>query len=96
MNSTFHPQAGTWSDELRSAIAEWIADLDLVWSKTAIPGTHGEVSYGKAYARIIRRDNVSASAHAFVDKEGNIWKASSWAAPAKNFVRGNVLLRFKR
>ena len=42
---------------------------------------------GKKYYKVVRE----GSAMAFVDKEtGNIYKAATWAAPAKH-ARGNVL-----
>lgn len=52
-----------------------------------------EVLEGKKYIKIITRNSVWG----FVVKEaegkfnrGDILKAASWAAPAKNFSRGNV------
>jgi hypothetical protein len=49
---------------------------------------------GKVYIKIIIKDS---SAHSFIVKEdtkqfkkGDILKAASWKAPAKNFARGNV------
>lgn len=56
------------------------------------------VSYGKKYAKIITQDNVRnhplsishKAVHCFIEIEtGDIYKAASWAAPAKH-VRGNV------
>jgi len=52
---------------------------------------------GKKYIKIVKTDNQS-SVHSFVvnvhnDKQfkyGDILKAASWAAPARNFARGNV------
>jgi hypothetical protein len=52
---------------------------------------------GNKYIRIFHWYEDGASlkqraCHSFVDlKTGDIWKAASWQAPAKNFPRGNVL-----
>lgn len=50
-----------------------------------------EPSFGKKYVKLVRTDNVgSRSAEAFVNLEtGDIFKAASWAAPAKH-ARGNI------
>jgi len=51
---------------------------------------------GTKYVRIFHwYDHGSSykqrSCHSFVDlNTGDIWKAASWKAPAKNFPRGNV------
>lgn len=49
---------------------------------------------GKTFIKIIREGSV----HSFIVKEGNkqfqegdVLKAASWKAPAKNFARGNIL-----
>ena len=51
-----------------------------------------ELSYGQKFIKVIRTDADGShrSVHSFVDFEGNIWKAASWKAPAKNFTRGSV------
>lgn len=53
------------------------------------------VEEGRKYYKVIERNSV----HSFICKEdmgrfkrGDILKAASWAAPAKNFARGNILL----
>jgi hypothetical protein len=57
------------------------------------------VGDGKLYAKVINADanGTSRSAHSFIVlsdtgkfKRGDILKAASWKAPAKNFRRGNV------
>ena len=52
------------------------------------------IEYGKKYAKVIQ----DGSAHSFVQlvddakfKRGDVLKANSWKAPAKNFSRGNIL-----
>jgi len=51
-----------------------------------------EFEPGSKYVKVVKiSSGGSRSVHSFVEKEtGNIWKAASWKAPAKNFVRGNV------
>lgn len=48
---------------------------------------------GKKYAKIVMHNlSGQSSAHAFVDMNtGDIFKAASWKAPAKNGVRYNLL-----
>jgi hypothetical protein len=48
---------------------------------------------GGKYYKVAKKDNShNESVWFFVSKEdGNIWKAASWKAPAKNFPRGNIL-----
>ena len=51
-----------------------------------------EFAEGSKYVKIVAISaGGSRSVHSFVEKStGNIWKAASWAAPARNFTRGNV------
>jgi hypothetical protein len=49
---------------------------------------------GRRYTKIISKrfsDDLYGSAWGFIDMtNGNILKAASWSAPAKNFSRGNI------
>lgn len=54
------------------------------------------VELGSKYAKVITKGSV----HSFIVlrdggkwKKGDILKAASWAAPATNFARGNVLVK---
>ena len=53
-----------------------------------------EFEYGSKYVKIVTiSGGGSRSVHSFVEKsDGNIWRAASWKAPARNFVRGNVYI----
>jgi hypothetical protein len=46
---------------------------------------------GRKYTKIVSTSarGIGRSAHAFVDEQGNVYKAASWAAPAKH-VRFNL------
>jgi len=55
------------------------------------------VEEGKVYLKVITRSGSSRSVHSFIVKEdgpkfkrGDILKAASWNAPAKNQARGNI------
>ena len=49
---------------------------------------------GGKYYKVFKNESGRGGPYVwfFVGKEeGNIWKAASWKAPAKNFPRGNIL-----
>lgn len=49
-----------------------------------------EISTGKRFARIIKKDGSSISAYGFIDLvNGDLLKAASWKAPAMH-ARGNI------
>lgn len=57
-----------------------------------------EVEQGSKYLKIVTNNGTQRTVHSFICRkangkfrEGDILKAASWAAPAKNFARGNVL-----
>lgn len=50
-----------------------------------------EFEEGNKYIKVVSVSWNSRSVHSFVEKKtGNIWRAASWKAPARNHVRGNV------
>jgi hypothetical protein len=61
-----------------------------------------DYNVGSKYIKVIRKDNQT-SVHSFIvntDKDkkfkyGDILKAASWNAPARNFARGNVFGKYK-
>ena len=50
-----------------------------------------EFDEGSKYIKIVSVSWGSRSVHSFIEKKtGDIWRAASWKAPARNFARGNV------
>lgn len=52
------------------------------------------ISEGGKYLKVYKQErngNNNSSVWFFVDGAGDIWKPASWAAPAKNFPRGNII-----
>ena len=78
------PQNDAFRDEIRAKMnAEFFTGL--------------HVEYGKKFAKVVSTMNSGSSVHSFVvlkktDKfeVGDVLKAASWAAPAKNFKRGSI------
>ena len=69
------------------------------YNKTGSEGEY-QVSFhdGRKFLKVVSESWGSRSAHSFICikehdgwKYGDILKAASWAQPAKNFIRGNVL-----
>ena len=55
-----------------------------------LPPPSIEISTGKRFARIIKKDGSSIGAYGFIDlKNGDLLKAASWKAPALH-ARGNI------
>ena len=62
------------------------ADVDVDESRFGV-----EFEEGSKYVKVISVSWGSRSVHSFVEKKtGDIWRAASWKAPARNFARGNV------
>jgi hypothetical protein len=50
-----------------------------------------EFDEGSKYIKIVSVSWGSRSVHSFIEKKtGDIWRAASWKAPARNYTRGNV------
>jgi hypothetical protein len=81
-----------YADYLRSDYGRWTNESGLVRYDV-------EFSRGQKFIKVINKDSGGGrSVHSFICiKEhsnwvvGDILKAASWAQPAKNFARGNVL-----
>jgi len=55
-----------------------------------LPPPSVEISIGKRFARIIKKDGSNVSAYGFIDlSNGDLLKAASWKAPAMH-ARGNI------
>ena len=85
---------------MEAQIELWIEEADrsvLEKSKAQYPTCelyHMRLTFrkGRKYYKVIITNNNgegSGSAYCFIDKEGNIYKAATWAAPAKG-IRGNI------
>jgi hypothetical protein len=74
-------------DVIVADYARFLKDLDYPEDKFGV-----EFDEGKKYVKVVSiSGGGSRSVFCFVEKEnGNIWRAASWKAPARNFVRGNV------
>lgn len=92
-----------YADYLRADYSRWTTQPRVAAVRSADEA--GVIRYdiefkrGQKFIKVINKDSTgSRSVHSFVcvkahDKwaVGDILKAASWAAPAKNFRRGNVL-----
>ena len=76
-------------DVIMGDYAKFLKEIDGSVDKFGV-----EFEYGSKYVKIVTiSGGGSRSVHSFVEKsDGNIWRAASWKAPAKNFVRGNVYI----
>jgi len=74
-------------DVIVADYGRFLKDLDYPQDKFGV-----EFDEGKKYVKVVSiSGGGSRSVFCFVEKEnGNIWRAASWKAPARNFVRGNV------
>ena len=89
VNSDFATALIGYKDAILADYAKFLKDLDELENKFAV-----EFAEGSKYVKIISISaGGSRSVHSFVEKStGNILKAASWAAPARNFTRGNVYI----
>jgi hypothetical protein len=76
-----------YKDAILADYAKFLKDIDNDEFKFGV-----EFAEGSKYVKIVAISaGGSRSVHSFVEKSnGNIWKAASWASPARNFTRGNV------
>lgn len=86
-------------DDFETALAAFVAALQARSDKhyaekfpNLDPTKYSVDPRGKKYKRIVDTTHGgNRSVHCFVEvATGDIWKAASWKAPAKNFPRGNI------
>ena len=82
---------------LLQAVDNYINHLKSDYNKNGYSNKEFYFEAGRKYLHVIMKDNQRSS-HSFIcikdDKKfkaGDILKSASWASPAKNFPRGNVL-----
>lgn len=77
-----------YKDAIVADYAKFIKDMEY----TSLDKFGVEFEEGSKYVKIIKISaGGSRSVHSFVEKStGDILKAASWKAPARNFTRGNV------
>lgn len=86
-------------EKLSEALVQWLGKLQLhsdAYYQTHLKATWDrghqmkfQVEYGSKYIKVITIAPGHRSVFAFVDSDGNIYKAATWKAPAKH-VRGSV------
>ena len=91
MKNSVNPDLATaligYKDAILADYSKFLKDIDNDEFKFGV-----EFAEGSKYVKIVAISaGGSRSVHSFVEKSnGNIWKAASWASPARNFTRGNV------
>lgn len=85
-------------NELDLCVNEYLEHLRADYAKSGYNNKQFYAVVGRKYLHVIMEDNQRSS-HSWVmitdDKKfrrGDILKSASWNAPARNFVRGNVLV----
>ena len=78
-----------YKDAILADYSKFSENLEYVRDKFGV-----EFAEGSKYVKIVAVSaGGSRSVHSFVEKStGDILKAASWAAPARNFTRGNVYI----
>ncbi len=78
-----------YKDRILADYAKFLKDIDNDEFKFGV-----EFAEGSKYVKIVAISaGGSRSVHSFVEKStGDILMAASWAAPARNFTRGNVYI----
>ena len=89
VNSDFATALIGYKDAILADYSKFLKDIDNDEFKFGV-----EFAEGSKYVKIVAISaGGSRSVHSFVEKStGNILKAASWAAPARNFTRGNVYI----
>jgi hypothetical protein len=87
-------------DDFLKALQDWKYEYDQTYHPILCQDPHGNkhpysyfgASLGKKYIKIVtwnHNNPDSRSVYCFLDRAGNIYKSSSWKAPAKH-IRGNI------
>lgn len=96
MNVTNFPGLTEYLEHIKADYAKW--KIDSPYRDEFIEKFNAElkVEVGSKYIKVVSE----RSAHSFIClndmgkfTKGDILKAASWASPAKNFVRGNIIAR---